>query len=205
MQVSTFANYGDQVSIWEWWVWQVFWDIYLLTDFCHHPSNMSVWLLSEIIFVLQVTKVFLGAHALLANGFVTSRIGSSQVALVARAYNIPVLVCCETYKFCDRVQTDSFVFNELGNWTLSTSLCLVLQHLLYVYYFPLFLRHTFSALTLLFWQQEGHLACRKLNIDMLLVMIWLEVGANARVRSAVVTSATCVISSGNLLLQNNSE
>ena len=65
--------------------------------------------------MLQVTKVFLGAHALLANGFVTSRIGSSQVALVARAYNIPVLVCCETYKFCDRVQTDSFVFNELGN------------------------------------------------------------------------------------------
>jgi len=61
-----------------------------------------------------VTKVFLGAHALLANGFVTSRIGSSQVALVARAHNIPVLVCCETYKFCDRVQTDSFVFNELG-------------------------------------------------------------------------------------------
>ena len=68
--------------------------------------------------MLQVTKVFLGAHALLANGFVTSRIGSSQVALVARAHNIPVLVCCETYKFCDRVQTDSFVFNELGNINL---------------------------------------------------------------------------------------
>jgi len=69
-------------------------------------------------YMLQVTKVFLGAHALLANGFVTSRIGSSQIALVARAYNIPVLVCCETYKFCDRVQTDSFVFNELGNLIL---------------------------------------------------------------------------------------
>jgi len=68
--------------------------------------------------MLQVTKVFLGAHALLANGFVTSHIGSSQVALVARAYNIPVLVCCETYKFCDHVQTDSFVFNELGNYAL---------------------------------------------------------------------------------------
>jgi len=67
--------------------------------------------------MLQVTKVFLGAHALLANGFVTSGTGSSEVALVARAYNIPVLVCCETYKFCDRVQTDSFVFNELGNYT----------------------------------------------------------------------------------------
>ena len=64
-----------------------------------------------------MTKVFLGAHALLANGNVTSRVGSSQVALVARAYNVPVLVCCETHKFCERVQTDSFVFNELG-WFL---------------------------------------------------------------------------------------
>jgi len=68
--------------------------------------------------MLQVTKVLFGAHALLANGFVTSQIGSSQVALVAKAYNIPVLVCCETYKFCDHVQTDSFVFNELGNYTV---------------------------------------------------------------------------------------
>jgi translation initiation factor eIF-2B subunit delta len=24
-------------------------------------------------------------------------------------------VCCETYKFCDKVQTDAFVNNELGN------------------------------------------------------------------------------------------
>ncbi|KZS13833.1 translation initiation factor eIF-2B subunit delta isoform X1 [Daphnia magna] len=63
----------------------------------------------------EVNKVFLGAHALLANGNVMSRVGSSQVALVAKAHNVPVLVCCETHKFCDRVQTDSFVFNELGN------------------------------------------------------------------------------------------
>lgn len=63
----------------------------------------------------QVTKVFLGAHALLANGYVMSRVGSSQVSLLAKAYNVPVLVCCETYKFCERVQTDSIVFNELGD------------------------------------------------------------------------------------------
>ena len=34
--------------------------------------------------------------------------------MVSKAYNVPVLVCCETYKFSDRVQTDSFVSNELG-------------------------------------------------------------------------------------------
>ena len=43
-----------------------------------------------------------------------SRIGSSIIAMVAKANNVPVLVCCETYKFCERVQTDAFVFNELG-------------------------------------------------------------------------------------------
>ena len=43
-----------------------------------------------------------------------SRIGSAMVSLVAKRSNVPVLVCCETYKFCDRVQTDAFVFNELG-------------------------------------------------------------------------------------------
>ena len=62
----------------------------------------------------QVTKVLLGAHALLANGYVMSRVGSAVIAMVSKAYNVPVLVCCETYKFSDRVQTDSFVSNELG-------------------------------------------------------------------------------------------
>ena len=62
----------------------------------------------------QVSKVFLGAHALLANGYVKSRVGSSMVAMMAQASNVPVLVCCETYKFYDRVQTDSFVSNELS-------------------------------------------------------------------------------------------
>jgi len=58
--------------------------------------------------------VIVGAHALLANGYVMSRVGTSLIALVAKSYNVPVLVCCETYKFTDRVQTDAFVINELG-------------------------------------------------------------------------------------------
>lgn len=75
--------------------------------FCCDISVPLTW-------TLQVSKVFLGAHALLANGYVMSRVGTSQIALVAKAFNVPVLVCCETYKFCERVQTDSFVSNELG-------------------------------------------------------------------------------------------
>lgn len=63
----------------------------------------------------KVTKVLLGAHALLTNGYVVSRIGTAQVALSAQAYNKPVLVCCETYKFSEHVQTDSFVYNEIDD------------------------------------------------------------------------------------------
>lgn len=62
----------------------------------------------------EVTKVIIGAHAILANGCVMSRLGNKQIALVASTYGVPVFVCCETYKFCERVLTDSFVHNELG-------------------------------------------------------------------------------------------
>ncbi|XP_039301486.1 translation initiation factor eIF-2B subunit delta [Nilaparvata lugens] len=62
----------------------------------------------------EASKVVVGAHALLANGCVVSRAGTSQLALLARSYNVAVLVCCETHKFSERVQTDAFVYNELG-------------------------------------------------------------------------------------------
>ena len=42
-------------------------------------------------------------------------LGSSQIALVAKSFNVPVVVCCETYKFCEKVQTDALINNELGN------------------------------------------------------------------------------------------
>lgn len=63
----------------------------------------------------EVSKVIVGAHAVLANGYVMSRVGTSLIALVANSYNVPVLVCCETYKFSEKVQTDAFVTNELGD------------------------------------------------------------------------------------------
>ncbi|XP_048372690.1 translation initiation factor eIF-2B subunit delta [Sphaerodactylus townsendi] len=76
----------------------------------------SYVLINAISYVLpEVSKVLLGAHALLANGSVMSQMGTSQIALLSKAHNVPVLVCCETYKFCDRVQTDSFVSNELDD------------------------------------------------------------------------------------------
>ncbi|KAG4958603.1 hypothetical protein JHK82_035300 [Glycine max] len=63
----------------------------------------------------EVTRVFLGASAVLSNGTVYSRVGTACVAMVAHAFRVPVIVCCEAYKFHERVQLDSICSNELGN------------------------------------------------------------------------------------------
>lgn len=81
-----------------------------------------------------MTKVLLGAHALMANGYVMSRAGTAQVALVAKSYNVPVLVCCETHKFSERVQTDAFVYNEIGKFSLKIFICSFLKFVV-IYYF----------------------------------------------------------------------
>lgn len=62
----------------------------------------------------EVTRVFLGASSVLSNGTVYSRVGTACVAMVAHAFRVPVLVCCEAYKFHERVQLDSICSNELG-------------------------------------------------------------------------------------------
>jgi len=73
-------------------------------------------LLSAVPQVLpSVTKVLLGCEGVMANGCVLASVGTSQVALLAKSCNKPVVVCCETYKFTERVQTDSFVYNELSD------------------------------------------------------------------------------------------
>ncbi|OMO96078.1 Initiation factor 2B-related protein [Corchorus capsularis] len=63
----------------------------------------------------EVTRVFLGASSILSNGTVYSRVGTASVAMVAHAFSVPVLICCEAYKFHERVQLDSICFNELGD------------------------------------------------------------------------------------------
>lgn len=79
--------------------------------------NCTYVMINAVSFVMSsATKVLLGAHALLANGYVMSRTGTAQIALIAKAFNKPVLVCCETYKFSEKAQTDSFVYNEIGKF-----------------------------------------------------------------------------------------
>eukprot|EP01091_Cochliopodium_minus_P015730 TRINITY_DN5688_c0_g1_i2.p1 TRINITY_DN5688_c0_g1~~TRINITY_DN5688_c0_g1_i2.p1 ORF type:complete len:677 (-),score=206.34 TRINITY_DN5688_c0_g1_i2:2-1732(-) len=72
--------------------------------------------LNAISYVMKrTTKVFLGAYSLLSNGNMVSRCGSSMVAMMAKEYNIPVLLCCETYKFSEKVRLDSICENELAD------------------------------------------------------------------------------------------
>lgn len=58
--------------------------------------------------------VLLGAHAMMANGRLYSRAGTASVAMLAHRRDIPVIVCCESIKFTDRVALDSIVLNEIA-------------------------------------------------------------------------------------------
>jgi translation initiation factor eIF-2B subunit delta len=63
----------------------------------------------------QATKVFLGAHAMLADGQLYSRIGTAVVAMLAHNAAIPVVVGCQSFKFSDKVFVDAFAQNDLGS------------------------------------------------------------------------------------------
>jgi translation initiation factor eIF-2B subunit delta len=64
--------------------------------------------------VADANKVLLGAHAMMANGRLYSRAGTAIVAMLAHDKDIPVIVCCESLKFTDRVALDSIVNNEIA-------------------------------------------------------------------------------------------
>ncbi|KAI6034094.1 eukaryotic translation initiation factor 2B delta subunit [Pisolithus microcarpus] len=62
----------------------------------------------------HATTLFVGAHSIHANGAVFSRAGTATVAMMAKLHNVPVVVCCETYKWSETVRWDSFSKNELA-------------------------------------------------------------------------------------------
>ncbi|KAJ6516157.1 IF-2B-domain-containing protein [Mycena sanguinolenta] len=64
--------------------------------------------------ITEATTVILGAHSLHSNGAVFSRAGTALVSMMAKQHSVPVLVCCETYKFSEGVMLDGFGKNELA-------------------------------------------------------------------------------------------
>lgn len=88
----------------------------LLESLTAHGVPCTYLMISALSYVMaEVTKVMLGASALLSNGNVISRVGTASVALMAKQCKVPVLVCCETYKFSEKVMLDSICNNELGD------------------------------------------------------------------------------------------
>ena len=64
--------------------------------------------------IKDASKVFLGAHAMMSNGRLYSRVGTAIVAMMAKESDVPVIVCCEGVKFTDKVALDSVVTNEVA-------------------------------------------------------------------------------------------
>ncbi|KAI0269192.1 hypothetical protein BC834DRAFT_865240 [Gloeopeniophorella convolvens] len=64
--------------------------------------------------ISDVSIVLVGAHSIHSNGAVFSRAGTALVAMMAKQHSVPVVVCCETYKFSEGVRLDSFTKNELA-------------------------------------------------------------------------------------------
>lgn len=88
----------------------------MLDVFTKAGIECSYIFLNSLSYVMkEVTKVFLGAAALMSDGSILSRVGTASVALMAQSNNIPVLICCESYKITSRVQLESITSNELGN------------------------------------------------------------------------------------------
>jgi len=88
----------------------------LLKRLIKHGLDCTYVLLTAISYIMKgVSKVLMGATAMLSNGAMVSRVGSAVVAMMANAHNVPVIVATETYKFTERVQLDSICFNELDD------------------------------------------------------------------------------------------
>ncbi|KAF2666694.1 IF-2B-domain-containing protein [Microthyrium microscopicum] len=88
---------------------------YLVQDLSNAGLETEYVLVAAIAHVMpRATKVLLGAHAMMADGRLFSRIGTAVVGLAAHERHIPCIVCCESYKFTERVYVDSYAGNELA-------------------------------------------------------------------------------------------
>ncbi|EFQ94592.1 hypothetical protein PTT_07674 [Pyrenophora teres f. teres 0-1] len=64
--------------------------------------------------VKDATKVFLGAHAMMSNGRLYSRVGTALISMLAHSHSLPVIVLCQSVKFTEKVALDSIVGNEVA-------------------------------------------------------------------------------------------
>lgn len=65
----------------------------------------------------RVNKVIIGCHSMMANGGIKAPAGSHSVALAAKHYSVPLIVCCPMYKLTPEylVSHDSLAFKQFSN------------------------------------------------------------------------------------------
>ena len=63
--------------------------------------------------ISKVTKVFILARCMFANGYLLGNSGASMISCLAYNYKKPVIAFCETYKFCEKSQMDSYLYNNI--------------------------------------------------------------------------------------------
>lgn len=81
---------------------------------CQKGIECSYGTFTAIDYLVRKSRiVLLGCSAIFKNGFVVADRGSSQVALVASSYNVPVLVAAQSCKFVDMVQSFSLDLHEV--------------------------------------------------------------------------------------------
>jgi translation initiation factor eIF-2B subunit delta len=99
----------------------------LLTSLRAASIPTTYVLLTSLSLILpRISLCLLGTHALLSNGSMFSRAGTAMVAMMLKEKGVPVVCCCETYKFSERIMLDSIVGNEMGEVSVSSSLSLSL-------------------------------------------------------------------------------
>ncbi|KAF2678515.1 nagb/rpia/CoA transferase-like protein [Lentithecium fluviatile CBS 122367] len=87
----------------------------LARKLANHRLNVRYYLITGASHAVKsATKVFLGAHAMMSNGRLYSRVGTALVSMLANAQSLPVLVLCESVKFTEKVALDSIVGNEVA-------------------------------------------------------------------------------------------
>lgn len=65
----------------------------------------------------RVNKVIIGCHSMMANGGIKAPAGSHSIALAAKHYSVPLIVCCPMYKLTPEylVSHDSAAFRRFSN------------------------------------------------------------------------------------------
>ncbi|ORY19550.1 hypothetical protein BCR34DRAFT_659720 [Clohesyomyces aquaticus] len=87
----------------------------LARDLANHGLKVKYLLITGASHAVRdASKVFLGAHAMMSNGRLYSRVGTALVSMLANDHSLPVIVLCESVKFTERVALDSIVGNEVA-------------------------------------------------------------------------------------------